>query len=54
MAFNEEIVVRAYDSRVPIISAVGHQIDHPLSDEAAITLHQLRCCCEIAIPVKKN
>ena len=30
MPFNEELVVRAfYNSRVPIISAVGHQIDHP-------------------------
>lgn len=36
MAFNEEPVVRAfYHSRVPIVSAVGHQIDHPLSDDAA-------------------
>jgi exodeoxyribonuclease VII large subunit len=30
LPFNEEIVVRAFfNSRVPIISAVGHQIDHP-------------------------
>jgi exodeoxyribonuclease VII large subunit len=36
MPFNEEIVVRAFfNSRVPIISAVGHQIDHPLCDDAA-------------------
>ncbi|HEX8994141.1 MAG TPA: exodeoxyribonuclease VII large subunit, partial [Candidatus Paceibacterota bacterium] len=36
MPFNEEIVIRAFaGSRVPIVSAVGHQIDHPLSDDAA-------------------
>ncbi|XDD48733.1 exodeoxyribonuclease VII large subunit [Leptospira sp. WS92.C1] len=36
MAFNDETVVRAYaNSRVPIISAVGHQTDILLSDFAA-------------------
>ncbi|MCG6168066.1 exodeoxyribonuclease VII large subunit [Leptospira sp. FAT2] len=36
MAFNDEKVIRAYaDSRVPIISAVGHQTDVLLSDFAA-------------------
>ena len=36
IAFNDEKVIRAfYHSRVPIVSAVGHQIDHPLSDDAA-------------------
>jgi len=35
-AFNEEIVVRAiFDSRIPIISAVGHEIDVTLSDLVA-------------------
>ncbi len=35
-AFNEEIVARAiYDSRIPVISAVGHQIDFSISDFVA-------------------
>lgn len=35
-AFNEEIVLRAIaQSRAPVISAVGHEIDHPLSDDVA-------------------
>ena len=36
MAFNNEAVCRAiYSCPVPIISAVGHQIDHPISDDVA-------------------
>ena len=35
-AFNEEIVARSiFDSRIPIISAVGHEIDYTISDFAA-------------------
>ena len=34
--FNEEIVARAiYDSRVPVISAVGHEVDFTISDFVA-------------------
>ncbi|MEG1441149.1 MAG: exodeoxyribonuclease VII large subunit, partial [Oscillospiraceae bacterium] len=35
-AFNEEIVARAiYDSKTPIVSAVGHEIDFTISDFVA-------------------
>jgi len=35
-AFNEEIVARAiYDSKIPIISAVGHETDYTISDFVA-------------------
>lgn len=35
-AFNEEVVVRAiYDSRVPVISGVGHEIDFTIADFVA-------------------
>ncbi len=36
MAFNSELVVKAiYESHIPVISAVGHEIDFSLSDMAA-------------------
>ena len=35
-AFNEEVVARAiYDSNIPIISAVGHEVDFTISDMVA-------------------
>lgn len=35
-AFNEEVVVRAiYRSRIPVISAVGHEIDYTIADFVA-------------------
>ncbi|PKL38997.1 MAG: exodeoxyribonuclease VII large subunit [Spirochaetae bacterium HGW-Spirochaetae-1] len=56
MPFNEEPVVMAFfNSRVPIISAVGHQIDHPLSDDAADAFAPTpSAAAEIAIPVKQD
>lgn len=56
MPFNEEIVIRAfYNSRLPIISAVGHQIDHPLCDDAAdVAAPTPSAAAEIAIPQKSD
>lgn len=35
-SFNEEVVARAiYDSKIPVISAVGHEIDYTISDFVA-------------------
>lgn len=35
-AFNEEVVARAiYDSRIPVISAVGHEVDFTIADFVA-------------------
>lgn len=51
-AFNEEIVARAiYGSRVPIISAVGHEIDFTIADFVAdIRAATPTAAAEIAVP----
>lgn len=54
LPFNDESVVRAFaNSRVPIVSAVGHQIDHPISDDVAdVYAPTPSAAAEICVPVK--
>jgi exodeoxyribonuclease VII large subunit len=55
-AFNEEIVARAiYDSEIPIISAVGHQIDYTISDLVAdLRAATPSAAAELLIPRKEE
>lgn len=55
-SFNEEIVARAiFKSKIPIISAVGHEIDNLLSDLVAdIRAATPTQAIEIGIPVKNE
>lgn len=54
-AFNEEIVARAiYNSKIPVISAVGHQINTTLSDLAADVFVETPSAAAKIIVDKKN
>ncbi|MFH1191375.1 MAG: exodeoxyribonuclease VII large subunit [Candidatus Omnitrophota bacterium] len=54
-SFNEEIVARAiYNSRLPVISAVGHQINTTLSDLAADVFVETPSAAAKIIVDKKN
>ena len=55
-AFNEEIVARAiYDSNIPIISAVGHEIDFTIADFVSdIRAATPTAAAEIATPSKES
>jgi exodeoxyribonuclease VII, large subunit len=55
-AFNEEIVARAiYDSEIPTISAVGHQVDFTIADFVAdIRAATPSAAAEIVVPDKNE
>jgi len=54
MAFNEEILVRSiFNSKIPIISAVGHEIDNTLADLVADARAPTpTAAAEMAVPEK--
>jgi len=55
-AFNEEIVARAiFDSRIPIISAVGHETDYTIADFVAdVRAPTPSAAAEITVPERQE
>ena len=55
-AFNEEVVARAiYRSRIPVVSAVGHEVDFTISDMVAdVRAPTPSAAMEIVLPDREN